>query len=133
MRIFFQSSTTLVLVLGLALLCLPVGNEITAEITYVDLDGDGFDDNVKDVDSDGIPDHCEAGYVAPATDMPTGDIFAGLGESTPAPVASSSVEIFALRNFNTRGIASCRFDFEADFSAGLGVAVGGRCVGGVCY
>ncbi len=133
MRAFFQSSATLVLLLGLALLCLPMGNAIAAETTFVDLDGDGFDDNQNDANGDGIPDEFAPGYIAPATDVPSGDIFAGLGESTPAPVASSSVEIFGLRSFNTRGIASCRFDFEADFAAGLGVAVGGRCVGGVCF
>jgi len=106
---------------------------------YVDLDGDGFDDNADDTDSDGIPDRFERDYVAPRSvaAAPKTDIFAALKQSSPvAPIATSSLERFALRQFACRAQSKCRSNFESEFDTGLGITAGssgGRCVGGVCF
>lgn len=106
---------------------------------YVDLDGDGFDDNAADSDSDGIPDRFERDYVAPRgfAAVPSTDIFAALKQSSPvSPVATSSLERFVLRQFACRAQSKCRSNFESEFTTGLGITAGssgGRCVGGVCF
>ena len=132
----FLVSILLVLMLG----CLTVSGAETKEKDqkpFVDLDGDGFNDNADDTDSDGIPDRFERAAPRIVTKAPRSDIFAALKQSSPAAaVAVSPLERFALRQFACRAQSKCRSNFESEFTAGLGVKAGssgGHCVGGVCF
>jgi hypothetical protein len=108
---------------------------------FVDFDGDGFDDNAPDSDSDGIPDEIEFhGFLSAqgAINLEVSAMFStsnsGSGATESKPCAAVR---FGTREFTTRGITSSRADFDAGFGSGLGLSGGqgggGGCVGGVCF
>lgn len=107
--------------------------------SYVDLDGDGFDDNAPDTDLDGIPDEFEAhGFVSTQTDgLRVAPMFAGQAPNGEAPPKARAGEIFGRRKFTTRGVAENRRDFDAGFGSSLGLGAGlgggGACAGGICF
>ncbi|MFH1686673.1 MAG: hypothetical protein ABIE70_04030 [bacterium] len=108
-----------------------------ADVRFVDLDGDGFNDNAPDGDGNGIPDEFEAGYVATPDEGPTTGIFAGL-QTEPAPalvLPETNSEEFGRSRFCVRSICEERSVFDADFDKSLGISVsaGGACAGGVCF
>lgn len=105
---------------------------------FVDIDGDGFNDNAPDSDADGIPDGIEFhGFLSAQPNL--------VLRVNPTPINASALmgaracasERFGSREFATRGIAVRRADFDAGFGSGLGLSggqggSGGGCVGGVC-
>ncbi len=110
---------------------------------FVDLDGDGFDDNCSDEDSDGIPNDADSDYEP----MPAGESYhtehiIDFGQTIQdiglsADLTTNS-QRFGKRQFKTRGlvISRCGFDANAGFGSGneigIGVSSGGGCAGGVC-
>ena len=102
---------------------------------FIDLDGDGFNDNSPDLNGDGIPDELAPGYVAPADNTSDAGIFAGMEfQAVEAPVLPETAkEGFGRLSFSTRSISKFRSAFDSDFGSGLGFSVGGSaCAGGVC-
>ena len=107
-------------------------------VVYVDLDGDGFDDNLPDSNEDGIPDVFEASKIKAHIDNVNEgvDILTEIGADPLNLPSVSSGEQFSARQLAIRGLESCRSDFEADFGSGLGIGIaigGGACAGGICF
>ena len=108
---------------------------------YVDMDGDGFNDNASDEDGDAIPDAADPDYVPipPENESMTGHI--NFGETLKAVGLmedfSTNIHKFGKLDFFTRAMAQnrCGFDAGADFGSegiGIGGSSSGGCVGGVC-
>ena len=130
---------------GLLLAVLPLTTEAetaTSKAVFVDLDGDGFDDNAADEDSDGIPNDADADYdPVSETNNNSGD-FIDFGQTIQeiglSPDLTSNSQSFGKRQFKTRGLTlnRCGFDANGGFGSGneigIGVSSGGGCAGGVC-
>jgi len=118
-------------------------DEAVEQKAYVDLDGDGFDDNAPDENSDGIPDDVESGkskidehsfeggeQIAAFT--PLQDI----GQYNIDEYLPNS-EIFGRLKFSTRAQSSFRggFDIGNNFGSETGIGCGALsgCAGGVCH
>ena len=110
---------------------------------FVDIDGDGFDDNTSDANNDGIPEFSntasltEAREENPSTaskdlaDFSFGSILADDGLSFSAQFKGLQ---FAARSLSRN---RCSLDSDAGFGPGSGTRVGSTtggmvCVGGVC-
>ena len=115
---------------------------------FVDLDGDGIDDNARDMDDDGIPDT----FGAAASEVPSEneDMFAssisvdwnaagfGAGQAEVEKKEPNSGKFSAIR-FSARDLGACRGGLKAGDGLGIGesggVNAGGGgmvCEGGVC-
>lgn len=105
-------------------------------VPFVDMDGDGFDDNEPDANSDGIPDCLAPDYIPPVEDEALAGVFATM-DVVSAPVMvleQTNAERFGERKFPCRMLESNRCEFDAGFGSGLGVSAGGGgCAGGVCF
>jgi len=105
-------------------------------IVFIDCDGDGFDDNAPDDDTDGIPDEFEHhGYIsAPAGQLQVSQMFAGHDAHVSTPTHLRCSEGFGRRRFATRAVCENRLDFDTGFGSGLGLGgglgAGGGCAGG---
>lgn len=111
------------------------------EPPYLDLDGDGFDDNIADDDDNGIPDRFEA---KPDKNLP--ELAGTLGNVFNTEITMAGIdavrthsEEFSLRQFRTRALTQRCHGFGAleDFGPGSGIGLGamggtGGCAGGVC-
>lgn len=118
--------------------CLHAADHTTP--SFVDLDGDGFDDAADDTDSDGIPDAVEA-PPAPkiiAVAEAGAAFFAELTAEATIEAHLSVAQRFKLRENAVRDITSCRsdlvrtFDDSGEPGANL-TGGGGNCVGGICF
>ncbi len=143
MRKFFYISCCFCFLLALSLL---TTNSSLAEIpnslkiSFVDLDGDGFNDLDADDNSNGIPDKFEKKKVtAPVqTASLLGDMF-NQPELIPDVVNLSATrkDKFGIMSFKTRSIGSHRIGFNcaSGFGSGSGINVGSAvsgCEGGAC-
>ena len=122
-------------ILLLLVLILPI-SVFSGGSKFVDLDGDGFNDNIIDTDNNGIPDE----FQSKVKEIKSTGAFSFspsslLGADNSSPVSLTVSEQFSLLKFNCRIITSCRSNFEADFSSGLNVSSSGAsgCAGGVCF
>jgi len=117
------------------------GTSENQENSFVDLDGDGFNDNAIDNNADGIPDDPnEQIDTVPSDDSSESTGFvnfdAGFSNSQVTPHTNS--EKFARLSFTTRALGTNRGGFGAgdDFGPGNGIGIGaisaGGCSGGVC-
>ena len=107
---------------------------------FVDLDGDGLNDNVRDLDRDGIPDFDER-LTAPERSVTSGvvtDFFKSIepGGSGTNQFLSNS-ERFEYLKFCTRALSQCRSGFGSSEEFGPGIGIGqststGGCAGGIC-
>jgi hypothetical protein len=109
---------------------------------FVDLDGDGFNDNLVDSDNNNIPDVFEsAAKVATSSILSSvSNVSSGLfsessSESSVSTSFESRADHFSSRLSGCLGLDKCRNNFESDFSGGIGFSLGsgGGCVGGVCF
>ena len=131
---------TLILAIGILFLmaACPTG-EAGQLPRFVDLDGDGFDDNAPDDDADGIPDEFESHsfFSAAVVSLGVGQMFGGTSSVSPTNKPTSAAEKFGRREFQVRFLCGPRTDFEADFASGLGLGGGlgggGACAGGICF
>ncbi len=103
---------------------------------FVDLDGDGFDDNIRDLDSDGIPDF--GNYNGTAQIDPSRGLGVFASMNTGAISVAAITEKFGERKFCCRGLALNRGGFTggSGFGPGAGIgssALGKVCIGGICF
>jgi hypothetical protein len=116
-------------------------NPPSAEQTpFIDLDGDGFDDNAADNNENGIPDMCEKKNNEPVEEVSSilGNVF-DTGEIAAVSIDEflPKSEVFSKLKFSCRSISShrCGFNsaqsFGASFGLGLGTGSAG-CVGPGC-
>ncbi len=110
---------------------------------FVDIDGDGIDDNARDMNDDGIPDIIanddeseEMSDVKFASNL--GDFSVSMATNAAAESSKSRAGAFSSRRFSARGISSDRGGIESSdgFGPGSGIGIGAVktpvCVGGVC-
>ncbi|MFH2035147.1 MAG: hypothetical protein ABIJ45_01990 [Candidatus Zixiibacteriota bacterium] len=107
---------------------------------FVDIDGDGFDDNIADDDGDAIPNTADPDFMEvpePQNESSNFINFSGALEAAGRTVdLSENSDKFGELSFNTRALTKnrCAFTSEDGFG-GEGVSVGaggGACAGGVC-
>jgi hypothetical protein len=139
--ILFTSVFTIFAIFGFGGSVLHAEDGVESEEVFVDLDGDGFDDNIPDEDNNSIPDTAEddknlnenEGLLA-SSDSQFKPI-EGLGGFDLNSLLSNS-EIFGKLKFLTRAQSCYRGGFEAgsDFGPGNGIGLGAAsgCAGGVC-
>ena len=107
---------------------------------FVDYDGDGLDDNVYDLDYDGIPDfgNKKAYQRQEAISSIGTGIFRGVqADQTTLSQLTSNIESFSMRKCCVMALAQNRGGFGAsgDFGPISGIsqnAGGGNCAGGIC-
>ncbi|NIP41156.1 MAG: hypothetical protein GWN61_00280 [candidate division Zixibacteria bacterium] len=117
-------------------------NNAESEEVFVDLDGDGFNDNIPDEDNNSIPDKAEDDKYSDQAEgselMASAEFkpIESLGDFDPSSLLSNS-ELFGQLKFVTRAQSCFRGGFEAgsDFGPGNGIGLGAvsGCAGGVCY
>jgi hypothetical protein len=105
---------------------------------FADFDGDGFDDNIPDLDFDGIPDELEFhAFLSSQSSLKLGVSQMFSGSDAPTEPKQCAAERFGAREFATRGISLKRVDFDAGFGSSLGLSGGlgggGACAGGICF
>lgn len=105
---------------------------------FIDLDGDGFNDNIADNDDNGIPDRYESEATEALAEMGSflGDVF---NTEVNLDHLLTKSERFNTRSFRTRGLAQrcdgfgAKDEFGPGNEIGLGaLSGGGGCAGGVC-
>lgn len=112
----------------------------TKACCFVDLDGDGIDDNARDLDEDGIPDSFGAnGDKEETPELALGSQMgldlgqaAAVSESAEA-AAGSNRDVYASRSFCARDLTDDRGGFDAENRADAGAQRGKICIGGVCF
>ncbi|MDH3892259.1 MAG: hypothetical protein OEV49_14370 [candidate division Zixibacteria bacterium] len=123
-----------------ALLTIHTGGPIWADDAaksvevFVDLDGDGFDDNESDVNKDGVPDQVVP-VVVPKMLASAADVFGGQSTGLPfKPVLFSKSQSFGQRKFVTRSVCISRCSLTAGFMSNSGEDLVGSeaCPGGNC-
>ncbi|MEW5993434.1 MAG: hypothetical protein AB1744_03465 [Candidatus Zixiibacteriota bacterium] len=110
-------------------------------IAFVDLDGDGLNDNIADVDYDGVPDFGVAvPSPEPSASMPgVIDLLSVVGTEAPGKVEYlSKLERFRSLEFCARALVRGRGGFGSGDEFGPGHDIGqgalsGNCAGGVCH
>lgn len=123
------------------LIIFPQYNLTADEIIFIDLDGDGIDDNIGDKNSDGIPDF-------PDVEIPMlndTEITGGTGIFSSMPVTEVDVSditpnsimfgqyFFSIRNLSSnRGGFASSDSFGSDNGLNSGMS-GGICVGPLCH
>ncbi len=101
---------------------------------YVDLDGDGLDDNAIDFRDGFLLDDEESETTDSGAQVV--NPFAQLAADNPVDLPQTHKERFVGHRFSARALSSYRSDFESDFGGGGagGSSSGGKtCVGGVCF
>jgi hypothetical protein len=115
--------------------------EKCAKVCFVDLDGDGFNDNAEDEDLDGIPNEVDPDYVKPSPQAHDElDDFFALDDTPQAPMVDllTNAQRFCRLRMSVRSLAQSRGAFDAtnEFGVGEGIGtgavMGGVCQGGVC-
>jgi len=105
---------------------------------YTDCDGDGFDDNAPDDDTDGIPDEFERhGFVSALVgQLQVSQMFTNNNAGVGMKARLRCKESFGRRLFAVRSVSENRLNFDTGFGSGLGLGgglgAGGGCAGGVC-
>jgi len=109
---------------------------------FVDLDGDGLNDNIPDLNNDGIPDFGKS-YSQPRGSALSASV-SGVFEQMPVvgnvkPMASvSNADRFRALKFCARSLLRCRDGFISsdesitDYAVGQS-ALSGSCAGGICH
>ncbi len=114
----------------------------TTEATYIDLDGDGINDNAPDSDGDGIIDVAESGFRPGQFDTEPANMGIVSFETSSVGISadpSLNSGKFSSLNKNCRLLSSNRggFGIGDQFGPGNGIGIGavssGGCAGGVCH
>ncbi|MFH2049418.1 MAG: hypothetical protein ABIJ12_08220 [bacterium] len=113
----------------------PLYNITAEEYIFVDLDGDGLDDNIKDRDFNGIPDFSVD--VLPPVDDAESTGGSGIFASMPlAEVDASEItpksKLFGRSKFSTRNLGSNRGGFSSSDGFGPDSGLSGSSFSGVC-
>lgn len=143
--IVFLAAVLLMFQSGLAAEASSTDTEIPSPLpAYVDLDGDGIDDNFIDTNSDGIPDkniHCAQGLSELTTAISSSSgIFSSMPQgSVDVNISLSHLQQFSSLMTRTRCLSMSRggFGMSSAFGPGNGIGSGAMrgkiCVGGVCF
>ena len=145
MRIIVSLTAAILLMMPISALCeTDAAPPISAEESeqFVDLDGDGINDNVRDRNNDGIPDafveddsgegEAPVEMFASSMDMDLSmdNVFehaVGVDAREPYSV------VFSSREFCARDLTQDRGGFDADNRTDSGATRGKICIGGVCF
>jgi hypothetical protein len=128
------------LILSFGLTLTIMAEEKTVQTEFVDLDGDGIDDNETDNDGNNIPDCFEGkdvNFEPVEVRSILGNVF-NSEKSLKDPVdLRTNTDKFGSLAFKARGLPQrcCGFGTEDEFGSesGLGISSGGgACAGGVC-
>ena len=112
-------------------------SEVSSRISFVDLDGDGFNDNFADDNDNAIPDRFESKTAPDSTETGSllGDVF---NIDVNLDELRTTTQKFKMRQFRTRSLVQrCRALGEEEAfgpvnDSGIGAVGGGGCAGGVC-
>jgi len=125
----------------LILILSPQHNLTAEEYIFVDLDGDGLDDNIGDKNFDGIPDFSDE--IEPQTD--DAEVTGGTGIFSSMPIAKVDAKeitpkskMFGQYSFSIRNLCTNRGGFSSSDGFGSenglsGSTFGGVCVGPLCH
>jgi len=114
---------------------------LPANSRFIDLDGDGFNDNIPDVNNDGIPDFSvemtqESRVISPSGES---DIFGSLMNDVFLPELKLPYsQKFNRLKYCARDLCKSRGGFGSDEAFGPGNGIGqgalsGHCLGGICH
>ena len=143
MKLLTTWLTTLIMIFSTAALAGEPPAEqaaLPAHSRFVDLDGDGLNDEISDLNQDGIPDFGNdpsLKSLLPDPDEVT-DFFKSIDAKYSASEAFlSNSERFGLLRFCTRALSQSRGGFGSSDDFGPGSGIGqrtsaGACAGGVC-
>lgn len=132
--------TLLLAFIGLPLTNLYANDSENSKSAFVDLDGDGFNDNASDADNNSIPDEAESSH---DLDSESGSAFLAftpiesMGDFDLSSLLGNSEKFGKLRAA-VSALSCCRGGLEPaeNFGPGNGIgsgAVAGGCPGGVCH
>lgn len=139
-RGIYQIVFPVLLILSFGLTSSVMAEEMTAQTDFVDLDGDGIDDNETDNDGNSIPD-CFEGKDGDFEPVEVRSILGNVFNSEKSlkdPVdLRTNTDKFGSLAFKARGLPQrcCGFGTQDEFGSesGLGISSGsGGCAGGVC-
>ncbi len=132
----------LIIIFVLPLALSAANSEEPKKAAFVDLDGDGFNDNLADNNGDGIPDRYErdkSDASLPKMNSALGDVFNSDAAVAGLEDLQSNQDRFGQRKFRTQSLSQrCHgFGAEQDFGPGNGIGCGalgghGGCSGGAC-
>jgi len=114
-------------------LSLPIlASETEAEKpVYVDLDGDGLDDNRIDFRDGFLIEEEDAESSGSSMGGQSVDFFSSVAAEVEIELPLTNKDRFYERKFSTRGISSNRGEFGG--SAGESSSAGKTCIGGICF
>jgi hypothetical protein len=114
----------------------PTGAECAHETIFTDLDGDGLNDNLLDIQDGYFLETCDTTGQPNAAGI-GGEVFDAFSnlDLPPVDLPQTNNEEFVAKKFGARSASTCRGDFDSDFggSSGSGSSSGKVCVGGVCF
>jgi hypothetical protein len=122
--------------LSLPLMHLQAEDSDVSKPAFVDLDGDGFNDNASDADNNSIPDEAESN-VEPENAFLAFKPIEAVGDFDLSSLLANSEKFGKLKAL-TSAISCCRGGLEPgeNFGPGNGIgsgAVAGGCPGGICH
>ncbi len=134
-----KSLFAVIFMLFLVAILSPVQADTVKQVKYVDLDGDGFDDNATDNDLDGIPDKFASQgskASAPRAMVDMNKMFQAPTTVLTASLGKSNHLLYLARNTAVLSLATCRgglgrFDRFGGSATTQGNS-GSGCAGGVC-
>lgn len=110
---------------------------VSSNQPYVDLDGDGINDNIDDIDNNNIPDSFQSKIkLGSGSSLGQFKGFSSTQELEQSAYKNLNFsQSFSLNKFSARSLDKCRYDSESGFGikVGFGSSGGGACAGGVCF
>jgi hypothetical protein len=109
---------------------------LNSELAFSDLNGDGIHDNSLDTDNDGLSDFNSGKFDGKSGQDDLSLFSFDISEPTLIEDLLTREEKFKRRQFRARAHTQNRGEFGSTSSgpgSGVGVAIGGACVGGVCF
>ena len=113
----------------------PSYNLYAEEYIFVDLDGDGLDDNIKDRDFNGIPDFS----IEELPNADNAELIGGSGIFASMPISEVDAseitpksKLFGRSKFSTRNLGSNRGGFSSSDGFGPDSGLSGSSFSGVC-
>ena len=139
-----RTAIVLCLISAVLLVFSPAAISEESKSLFVDLDGDGFDDNVSDANNDGIPEFSAAATMSEAREENPSSETGALADFSFGSAAIDDGQSFSAQfkglQFTARSLSRnrCSLDTDAGFGPGNGTGVGSTsggmvCVGGVCH
>ncbi len=140
MKLWLTTNLCVLLILSAGVGAVENSPDKTAAVRFVDLDGDGLNDNLPDLNHDGIPDFDKVAQPAESfvSQSAIGDFLNSMESAVPQlDLVLDNSEGFRSLMFQARGLSQCRGGFSDNegFGPGCGIGQGAMksgCVGGAC-